>query len=92
MNALSIGVLVATLVTCHVSLLSASEPERGKDRQLRLWQLYYQEVANSYEFRLQSQPNERLQVSPQPVHVYSNPASGFGTHGRNYRSTFSAPV
>ena len=46
-----------------------------------LWQSYYQDVANSYEFRLQSRPKERLQVSPKPVHVYSNPASGFGTHG-----------
>ena len=70
MNGARIVFLVVALTTLCLTSLAASEPEDGRKRQLRLWQSYYQEEANSYDFRLQSKSSQSLLVSPQPIHFY----------------------
>ena len=48
---------------------------------LNRWVKYYTEVAQGYDVRLKSAPNEPLTVSAEPLLVYSNPTIGFDTHG-----------
>lgn len=77
----AVVVLAVGLLTCRVSV--ADEPaERAADaKRLERWVEYYTQVAQEYDVRLKSAPDERLTVSAKPILVYSNPTIGLDTHG-----------
>ncbi len=74
---------VATLVILVATNGQGPAETQTKERkdQLEKWKAYYQEVADGYDFRLASEPETRLKVSPKPIHFYTNPSSGLDTHG-----------
>ena len=74
-------VLVLGALAMFISLGAAEEPADPSRKAFERWVEYYQEVAGGYDIRLKSQPDEPLEVSAEPVHVYTNPSSGLDTHG-----------
>lgn len=64
-----------------VGPLEAADDAPDEQQQFERWVDYYQEVASGYDFRLKSAPDDPLTVTPEPVHVYTNPSSGRDSHG-----------
>src|SRR6188474_1202222 len=71
-------VVLACLAIVCSGIAADDEP---KSKPLDRWVKYYTEVAQGYDIRLKSAPDEPLTVSAEPILVYSNPTIGFDTHG-----------
>jgi hypothetical protein len=68
----------AWLAIVFAGIAADDEPA---SKRLNRWVKYYTEVAQGYDMRLKSAPDEPLMVSAEPLLVYSNPTIGFDTHG-----------
>lgn len=71
------------IVLCVIWVVTILHSVGGEHQQepLNGWLKYYEEVAESYDIRLKTMPDESLVLIPKPVQVYSNPSSGRDTHG-----------
>lgn len=62
--------------------LPDSPQSKSEDKQqFSRWVEHYQEIAATYDIRLGSARDHRLEVTAQPVHTYTNPSSGRDSHG-----------
>jgi hypothetical protein len=76
-----LSAVFVTLVFLIVPTVAQDEEGDERIKQLNKWTDYYQEVANSYNIRLASAPETRMEVTTKPVHSYANPSSGYDSHG-----------
>jgi len=60
-----------------------AEPD-ARDPAFKAWLQHYSSAAALEDFRLSSAPNERLEMTPDPVLSYSHPSGLKGTHGAFY--------
>lgn len=73
--------LIAFLACLALPLSAIADDDGPKSKTMARWVEYYKEVAAGYDVRLQSASDQRLEVSAEPVLVYSNPTIGYDTHG-----------
>lgn len=76
-TAILLGLLSLVLFAGHAGGQDNAEDKAEFER----WLDYYQEVAEAYDIRLESDPETRLKVSEEPIMSYSHPGAMRGTHG-----------